>query len=79
MGKPSRSDYKKPFGNRNSSKSSEKKKMSIEDCAFCIGNKQASDYEVTQEFTLNCIKKTYECGNDTSESLRTLSKTDTEK
>ena len=64
MGKPSRINYKKPFGNRNSSKSSEKKKMSIEDYVFYIGNKQASDYEVTQEFILNYIKKTYEYGND---------------
>ena len=53
--------------------------MSIDDCAFCIGNKQASDCEVTQEFMLNCIKKTREYGNDMSESLRTLSETGTEK
>ena len=46
---------------------------------FCIGNKQASDYEVTQELTLNYIKKTYEHGNYMSESLRTLGETDTEK
>ena len=79
MGKPSRINYEKPFGNRASSKSSEKKKKSTEDCVFCIGNKQASHCEVTQEFILNHIKKTREYGNDISKSLRTLSKTDTEK
>ena len=79
MGKLSRSNYKKSFRNRNSSKLSQKKKKSIEDYIFYIGNKQASNCKVIQELILNHIKKTCEYGNDISESLRTLSETNTQK
>ena len=79
MGKPSRSDREKPFGKRDSSKSSVKKKMSTEDCALCIGSEQASDHEVSQELVLSCIKKSRERRSGASESLRTLSEIDTEK
>ena len=79
MGESSKYNNEKPFGNRKSSKSSIKKKTITEGCAFHIGNKQASDHEVTQEFMLNCTKKTHECGNGMSESLRTMNKMDTGK
>ena len=61
---------KKNFNNNKSStkKISSPKKKNLEDYAFYIGTKQASDYEVTVEFILNHIKKTYEYGNDTSKS-----------
>ena len=50
-----------------------KKKKSIEDYYFYVGSaKQASDYEVTAEFVLNHIKKTFDHGNDIAESLRLL-------
>ena len=53
-----------------------KKKTSTEDCAFCIGSKQASDCEVTQELILNHTKKKCDYGNGVNESLRTLVKKD---
>ena len=54
-----------------------KKKKSIKDCYFYVGsNEQASDFEVTSEFIINHVKKTHQCGNDMSESLRKLEKLD---
>ena len=75
MGKPNKNNF-------NNKKSSGKKipsarKKGLEDHAFCTGNKQASDYEVTVKCMLNQIKKTHECGNDTSESLIKLKKVKT--
>ena len=69
---------KKNFNNNKSSskKISSPKKKNLEDYAFYIGTKQASDFEVTLEYVLNHIKKTYEYGNDISESLRKLAKAD---
>ena len=47
---------KKNFNNNKSSgKISQAKKKSLEDYVFYIGTKQASDFEVTQEFVLNCM------------------------
>ena len=55
-----------------------KTKKSVEDYFFYVGSsKQASDYEVTAEFVVNHIKKTFERGNDVAEALRTLSKAQT--
>ena len=48
-------------------------KKSVEDYFFYVGsNKQATDYELTSEFVLNHIKKTFDQGNDIAEALRTL-------
>ena len=64
--------------NQYSQQKSEKKKKTIEDYCFYVGSsKQASDFETTSEFILNYVKKTYHRGNDISESLRELKKTDT--
>ena len=62
---------KKNFNNNKSSskKISSPKKKNLQDCAFYIGTKQASDFEVTLEFILNHIKKTYEYGNDASQHV----------
>jgi hypothetical protein len=54
-------------------------KKTIEDYSFYIGSsKQASDYEVTAEFVINHIKKTFDYGKDIAEALRTLKKPDPE-
>ena len=54
-------------------------KKTIEDYWFYVGSsKQASDYELTAEFIINHIKKTFDRGNDIAEAIRTLSKADTE-
>ena len=56
----------------------EKKKKTIDDYCFYVGScKQVSDFESTFEFILHYVKKTYQRGNDISESLRELKKTDT--
>ena len=56
------------------------KKKGIDEYNFYIGtSKQASDYEVTSEFIINYIKRTFQHGNDIAESLRTLTLIDTEK
>ena len=53
-------------------------KKTIEDFSFYVGSsKQASDYEITEEFVVNHIKKTFDRGNDIAETLRTLVKVDT--
>ena len=50
-----------------------KKKKTLEDHYFYVGSsKQASDFEVTYEFLVNYIKRTYDRGNDIAEALRTL-------
>jgi hypothetical protein len=54
-------------------------KKTIDDYSFYIGSsKQASDYEVTAEFVINHIKKTFDYGKDIAEALRTLKKPDPE-
>jgi hypothetical protein len=54
-------------------------KKTVEDYHFYIGSsKQASDYEITAEFVVNHIKKTFDRGNNISEALRTLVKPDTD-
>ena len=66
--------------NRNFKKSHTSKRKGIEDYTFYIGTtKQASDYEVTCEFIINYIKRTFQHGNDIAESLRTLSLCDVEE
>ena len=53
-------------------------KKTLEDFFFYVGSsKQASDYEITAEFVVNHIKKTFDRGNDVAEALRTLVKADT--
>ena len=70
-----RDNFRKPSNNL---KAGMKKKKSIDDYYFYIGSsKQASDYEMTVEFVINYIKKTFTQGNDIAESLRTLQITDT--
>ena len=55
-----------------------KAKKTVEDYFFYVGSsKQASDYEITAEFVVNHIKKTFDRGNDIAEALRTLVKADT--
>ena len=55
----------------------ETKKKSIDDYYFYVGSsKQASDFEITAEYAVNHIKKTFERGNDIAEALRTLQPTD---
>jgi hypothetical protein len=54
-------------------------KKTVEDYFFYVGSsKQASDYEITNEFVVNHIKKTFDRGNDVAEALRTLVKADTD-
>ena len=66
--------------NKKFNKSYTSKKKGIDDYNFYLGtSKQASDYEVTSEFIINYIKRTFQRGNDIAESLRTLSLHDTEK
>ena len=65
-------------GNKNFYEGQNRRNRSIEDYIFYLGtNKQASDYEVSSEFILNYIKRTFERGNNIAESLRTLTKLDT--
>jgi hypothetical protein len=52
-----------------------KPKKTVEDYYFYVGSsKQASDYEITADFVVNHIKKTFDRGNDIAEALRTLVK-----
>ena len=54
-------------------------KKTVKDYWFYVGSsKQASDYELTAEFGVNRIKKTFDRGNDIAEAIRTLTKADTE-
>jgi hypothetical protein len=53
-------------------------KKTVEDYFFYVGSsKQASDYEITNEFVVNHIKKTFDRGTDVAEDLRRLLKADT--
>ena len=55
------------------------KKKTIEDYYFYVGSsRQASDYEITAEYVINYIKKTFDRRNDISEDLRKLDKTQTD-
>jgi hypothetical protein len=76
------------FGNRKSglggrgrgrgSSTQTKTKKTVADYFFYLGSsKQASDYEITAEFVVNRIKKTFDRGNDIAEALRTLVKANT--
>ena len=50
-----------------------KKKKSIEDYVYYVGSaRQASDYEITTEFVINHIRKTYTDGEDIATALETL-------
>jgi hypothetical protein len=54
-------------------------KKTVEDYFFYVGSsKQASDYEITNKFVVNHIKKTFDRGNDVAEALRRLVKADTD-
>ena len=65
--------------NRHFNKTQNRRKRSLEDYIFNLGtSKQASNFKVSSESTLNYIKHTFERGNDIAESLRTLSKIDTQ-
>jgi len=57
----------------NNTRENNKKKKSLEDHYFYVGSsKQASDFEVTYEFLINYIKRTYIRGNDIAEALRIM-------
>ena len=50
-----------------------KTKKNITDYQFNIGtNNQAAEYKIASEFIINFIKRTFDRGNDISETLRTL-------
>ena len=51
----------------------EKKKKTLEDYFFYVGSsKQASDYEVTANFVINHIKKTFDYGKDIGDASKEL-------
>ena len=51
----------------------DKKKKTLEDNYFYVGSStQASDYEVTANFVINHIKKTYDYGKDIGDVLKEL-------
>jgi len=53
-----------------------KKKKSIEDYVYYVGSaRQASDYEITTEFVINHIRKTYTDGENIATALETLEAT----
>ena len=55
-------------------------KKGIEDYHYYLGSAtQFSDFEVTTEFVVNHIKKTFEYGNDIGSALKELKPIDTEK
>jgi len=54
-----------------------KKKKTIEDYVYYVGSaRQASDYEITTEFVINHIRKTYTDGEDIATALETLQDVD---
>ena len=60
-------------GRQNSYSKPSYTKKTVEEYFFYVGSsKQASDYEITAEFVVNHVKKTFDRGNDISEALRTL-------
>ena len=55
------------------------KKKTLEEYVFYVGTStQASDYETTAEFLINYVKRTFDRGNDVAETLRNLTKLETE-
>jgi hypothetical protein len=65
-------------GRGRGSSTTTKTKKTVEEYFFYVGSsKQASDYEITAEFVVNHIKKTFDRGNDIAEALRTLVKANT--
>ena len=55
-----------------------KKKKTLEDYFFYVGSsKQASDYEVTANFVINHVKKTFDYGKDIGDALKNLKVADT--
>ena len=42
-------------------------------------SKQSSDFDISSVFIINCIKRTFERGNNIAESLRTLSPQEKDK
>ena len=64
------------FTSRKQQKSNYKK--TLDDYCFYLGSsKQAADYELTLEYLMNYIKKTYDHGDDIVEALTTLQPPDT--
>ena len=60
-------------GGANKEVPKDKKKKTLEDYYFYVGSsKQASDYEVTANFVINHIKKTYDYGKDIGDALKEL-------
>ena len=54
-------------------------KKTVQNYFFCMRTKnQSSEYEITTEFVVNHIKKTFDQGSDVSEALQTLVKADTD-
>ena len=59
-------------------KETPKKKKTLEDHYFYVGSsKQASDFETTNNFLVNYVKRTYVRGNDIAEALRNMELPDT--
>ena len=55
------------------------KKKTLEEYVFYVGTStQASDYETTAEFLINYVKRTFDRGNNVAETLRNLTKLETE-
>jgi hypothetical protein len=53
-------------------------KKSVDDYYYYLGSaKQASDYEMTTEFLINYIKKTFDYGSDIGRALKELKEVDT--
>ena len=64
--------------NQKNFRKSIKPKKNINDHQFYIGtNSQAAEYEISAEFIINFIKKTFDRENDIAETLRTLTIHDT--
>ena len=55
-----------------------KKKKSLSDYNYYLGSSsQASDYETTTDYIINCVKKTYSDGKDIADALTKLVHLDT--
>lgn len=53
------------------------KKKTLADYVYYLGSaKQASDYEMTTEFIINYVKKTYDYGHDIAAALKDLEEVD---
>jgi hypothetical protein len=85
MNKGSKGNFKKTPGGRGIQRQQLKKgktemKKGIEDYHYYLGSAtQFSDFEVTTEFVVNHIKKTFEYGNDIGSALKELRPINTEK